>query len=209
MLANPLDRRGRERRTERTICCRGRRSATAYGAGAGCAPACEARIGISCRIAPLGVPGTCRAVLEVTVSCDSRRGARGLGCERVAQRCPGGYAGLGKDLAQTGSDGAVRQGKLLAGLLVGQAGGGRHRDLAFLRREPVACWLIGAGLGLAGCLELAGGPAGPRPGAEAFERKPAGAHEILDLCLRGRAPSGLIEFLTGVPEKGHGRPAQS
>jgi hypothetical protein len=85
---------------------------------------------------------------------------------------PGGYAEFGKDRVQVGSDGAVRQGKLLADLLAGQAGGGQHRDLAFLRREPVACWLIGAGLGLAGCLELAGGPAGPRPGAEAFERKP-------------------------------------
>jgi hypothetical protein len=63
-------------------------------------------------------------------------------------------------------------GKLLADLLVGQAGGGQHRDQAFLRREPVACWLIGAGIGWVGCLELAGGPAGPRPGAEAFERKP-------------------------------------
>ena len=37
----------------------------------------------------------------------------------------------------------------------------------------------------------------------------ADAHEILDLCLGDRAPFGLIEFLTGVPEKGHDRPAQS
>jgi hypothetical protein len=93
----------------------------------------------------------------------------GLGCERVAQRCTGGYAEFGEDLVQVGSDGAMRQEKLLADLLVGQAGGGQHRDLAFLRREPVACWLIGEGIGLASCLELAGGPAGPRPGAEAFE----------------------------------------
>src|SRR5580693_326421 len=93
----------------------------------------------------------------------------GLGCERVAQRCPGGYAEFGEDLVQVGSDGAMRQEKLLADLFVGQAGGGQHRDLAFLRRERVACWLIGAGIGLAGCLELACGPAGPRPGAEAFE----------------------------------------
>ena len=36
----------------------------------------------------------------------------------------------------------------------------------------------------------------------------ADAHEILDLCLGDRAPFGLIEFLTGVPEDGHDRPAQ-
>jgi hypothetical protein len=93
----------------------------------------------------------------------------GLGCERVAQRCPGGYAKFGKDLVQVGSDGAMRQEKLLADLFVGQAGGGQHRDLTFLRREQVACWLIGVGIGLAGCPELSGGPAGPWPGAEAFE----------------------------------------
>ena len=57
----------------------------------------------------------------------------------------------------------------MADLLVGQAGGGQQRDLAFLRRERVGCWLIGAGLGLPGCPELAGRPAGPWSGAEAFE----------------------------------------
>jgi hypothetical protein len=57
----------------------------------------------------------------------------------------------------------------LADLLVGQAGRRQHRDLTFLRRERVACWLIGAGIGVASCVELAGGPAGPRPGSEAFE----------------------------------------
>jgi hypothetical protein len=57
----------------------------------------------------------------------------------------------------------------LADLLVGQAGGGQQRDLAFLRRERVACRPIGAGIGLPGCPELAGRPAGPWPGAEAFE----------------------------------------
>jgi 2-polyprenyl-6-methoxyphenol hydroxylase-like FAD-dependent oxidoreductase len=36
----------------------------------------------------------------------------------------------------------------------------------------------------------------------------ADAHEILDLCLGDRAPYGLIEFLTGLPEEGHDRPAQ-
>ncbi len=37
----------------------------------------------------------------------------------------------------------------------------------------------------------------------------ADAHLMLDLCLGDRAPFGLIEFLTGGPEKGHDRPAQS
>jgi 2-polyprenyl-6-methoxyphenol hydroxylase-like FAD-dependent oxidoreductase len=37
----------------------------------------------------------------------------------------------------------------------------------------------------------------------------ADAHEILDLCLGDRAPFGLIEFLTGVPEQGHDQPAHS
>ena len=36
----------------------------------------------------------------------------------------------------------------------------------------------------------------------------ADAHEVLDLCLGDRAPFGLIEFLTGVPEERHDRPAQ-
>lgn len=36
----------------------------------------------------------------------------------------------------------------------------------------------------------------------------ADAHEILDLCLGDRA-FGLIEFLTGVPEEGRDRSAQS
>ncbi len=31
----------------------------------------------------------------------------GLGCERVAQRCSGGYAELGEDLVQVGSDGPM------------------------------------------------------------------------------------------------------
>ncbi len=65
----------------------------------------------------------------------------GLGCERVAQRCPGGYAEFGKDLVQLGSDDAMRQEKLLPDLFVGQPGGRQHRDLAFLRRKRVACWL--------------------------------------------------------------------
>jgi hypothetical protein len=36
----------------------------------------------------------------------------------------------------------------------------------------------------------------------------ADAHEILDLCLGDRAPSGLIEFLTSTPQHGHDQPAQ-
>ena len=44
----------------------------------------------------------------------------------------------------------------------------------------------------------------PRSAAEA-----ADAHEILDLCLGDRAPFGLIEFLTSVPQEARERPAQS
>jgi hypothetical protein len=36
-----------------------------------------------------------------------------------------------------------------------------------------------------------------------------GCARDLDLCLGDRAPYGLIEFLTGLPEEGHDRPAQS
>jgi 2-polyprenyl-6-methoxyphenol hydroxylase-like FAD-dependent oxidoreductase len=36
----------------------------------------------------------------------------------------------------------------------------------------------------------------------------ADAHEILDLCLGDRAPFGLIEFLTSIPEDGHDQPGQ-
>jgi hypothetical protein len=62
----------------------------------------------------------------------------GLGCERVAQRCPGGYAKFGKDLVQVGSDRPVRQEEPLADFLITQAGRGQHRDLTFLRRERIA-----------------------------------------------------------------------
>jgi hypothetical protein len=112
----------------------------------------------------------------------------GLGWERVAQRCPGGDAEFGKDLVQVGSDGPMRHEKPLAYLLVGQAGGGQQRDLAFLRRERVAVPLIGAGLGLPGCPELAGGPAGPWPGTEALEGL-EGRSQMRPRFLRGPGAS--------------------
>jgi hypothetical protein len=50
-------------------------------------------------------------------------------------------------------------------LLVAEAGGGELGDLQFLRREHIAVSLEGA----PGCPQLAGGPDGPRLGAQAFE----------------------------------------
>ena len=54
---------------------------------------------------------------------------------------PGWLCRVWEDLVQVGSDGAMRQEKLLPDLFVGQPGGRQHRDLAFLRRKRVACWL--------------------------------------------------------------------
>jgi hypothetical protein len=87
-------------------------------------------------------------------------------------------------------------------LLIGQTAGGEHRYLLFLRSERNVIPLSGGGRGLPRRPQLAGGPAGPWPGPDAFESSERGRQ--LATCVPGSSGSSLCERSSRASEAGLG-----